>query len=1002
MIHWHVHSEYSLSDSIIMVPEYVAKVKEMGLKVATLADVGTMSGLVEFWKECKDQDIKPILGMEVLYPTDKTSNNRLVLYAKDRIGFDALVELHNNCDKIAGITKLTDKDLGHEGIPHLLALSSLSTSHFLISVLRGDPDWKYYDYLRGMFGGDFYIELQHNQIPQMQKIRVGLIEHGVNFIPVADAHYLDKYDRLAYDVATGILTNTPVDQKNVYSLPGQDHYLASEEEMLQWFSKDDLSWTDGIGEKIKYYDIGFENWQLPKVAVNSIEEKGKLDIELESYMFDRDDEDRRIYQNRLDYEFSVIVENGFLPYFKMLHGLSNHFDEQGWFRGWGRGSASGSLVSFLYGITKIDPIEWDLYFERFLNPDRISPPDIDLDFMPEHRQAAIEYMREHFGDVYQIGTFGTLGTREVIKSTARIMKRDSKLDRFVPNMAPVPTIKELLKTSEPFVEAARSEDIDFINVITKIEGLKRNRGIHAAGVVISDGGIPLHTVDKGKYRGYIVTGWDMYSLEDLKYTKFDILGVTNLETIHKVAGEVGIEIEDIKLDDQKTFELIKEGSTVGVFQWESDGYKQLIMKLRPDTFEELMDLNTLYRPGPIESGLTDDYIDRKHGKKPVMPIMPGVEFDRQQGLPLYQEDIMAIARDVAGFTLSEADLLRKAIGKKIKGLFEEIKVKFIEGCKQQGKVNPDQAEELWDKIEKFARYTWNKAHAVAYTLISWWTAYLSAHHPEHFFAELLNTAKSMDRRRVIFAECRKRGIKLDNPDVNRSAADFAVVDNAIVIGLRGIKGIGDKTLQKILESRNSNGSFHSLADLKQRTKINKKVVEGLERSGALRNITNYEPTLEEEKEVLGYNVAQRIIDGYWWARHSVTIGEIIDIHKITTKKGAPMAFLQIEFYNRIESLTVFPDMWSMIEPYVSKGKVGHFKGNNDRILVTMAEPEEYDVFKVYVSDPEGFISFCPSMQGKPNIYADGGYGISKVKLDEEMLMFIQKEFGIEKISINRD
>lgn len=992
MVHLHLHTEYSLLDSIIKIPDLVKKVKNMGQTACAITDHGSLGGFVEFYNECKKQEIKPIFGCE-FYHEKNGVNHHLVLLARNKVGFQNLINLNNAAiENFYKKPRINDQMLEQywEG---LIALSGCVQGYLQQTMLNGNPDWPWFQWMTEVFDGEFYVEVQDNGIREQQWLKNEVVKLGLQRVATVDAHYLNKNDAFAHRVSLGIMVNKKINGPKAFQFPGEGFYIKTEDEMQEVFDQRSIETSDLIASKVEEFDIGYEDWQLPRLELDVQEEYRHLEFELDDYLFTKGEEFQdqyaEEYQKRLQYEFSVIKDNGFLPYFKIISGLCQHIDAQGKFRGWGRGSASGSLVSFLYGITKIDPLEWGLYFERFLNPDRISPPDIDLDFMPEDRSVAIEYLQK-FGNIYQIGSYGTLGTKETIKSCARIMEVKTNLDQFVPAEAPVPTIAELIER-KAFKREAGQNDPQFVSTILKLEGLKRNMSVHAAGVVISDGKIPIRITRTGTNAGIISTTWDMYALEDLKYVKFDILGVKNLSVLDKVAKQTRVRIDNIPLDDEKTFELIRRCDTVGVFQWESEGFREVIRSLQPDQFSELLDLNTLYRPGCLESGLTDQYIRRKHGSEAVTPIHPKISIQGQQGLPLYQEDIMKMAQDLAGFTLAEADTLRKAIGKKIKSMFGPIQEKFVAGCKSNG-ITEQEAMDLWDKIEKFARYTWNKAHSVAYTLISWWTAYFSAHYPAHFFCEMLNNADSVDRRKVLFAECRRRGVKLRHPDINESDRYFKVVGGEILIGLNGIRYVGEKTLQSIFKAREEGELTKN--NIIERTKVNKRMFESLNNAGVFGEIQD----MEKEKEALGFNVDGRMIDKMRWSKYMVDLGEVIDIHKITTKRGDPMAFLKIEFVDRIQSVTVFPDAWSGLKDTLKVGSIGLFKADERGVLVRYCRPDEYQYFKVWIDKPEEFMSFCPSKIGEPNVFTDG-FGISAVTMTEQMLQFVESEFGLQKISI---
>lgn len=973
-----MHTEFSLLDSIIKIPDLVREVRLRGDDAVGIADHGSLGGWVELYTECRKAGIKPILGVEFYHSLteDSKENYHITLFARTRQGFDNIVKLNNlantNFYKKPRVTTAWLREHG-EGV---IALSGCVQGYLAQSVLAGGFDWSFYE---SMAFDRFYLEVQSTQVKEQYTIRKAFLATGLPVVATFDSHYLRREDADAHAVSLGIMTNKSIFDEKAFRFNSSEYWLKTEDEARGLFTEAELHASDEIASLVEEFDIGFQEWRLPEV---------KVDPERElKFLSERLGQSTDEYRERLDYEFGVIVQNGFLPYFRIVADLCQYFDQNGWFRGWGRGSVSGSLVAFLYGITKIDPIRWGLYFERFLNPERVTPPDIDLDFMPEHKEAAIEFLQQKFGKVYQIGNYGTLATREVIKSVSRIMEHKTSLHEYVPKQAPVPTVAELMDT-KVFAKEASLEPPSFMDAVLKLEGLKRNFSTHASGVVIGED-LPIRISQSGTNKGVAVTVWDMYSLEDLRYVKFDILGVTNLSVIDRVCRQIGLSVDDIPLQDGKTFDLICAGKTVGVFQWESDGYKSLIKSLHPDTFDELLDLNTLYRPGCLESGITKQYVDRKFGLEKVTQIHPKLDL-KSFGLPLYQEDIMNMARVLAGFTLAEADRLRKAIGKKIKGEFEPLQEMWKVGCSKNG-ITEQEAVSLWDKIEKFARYTWNKAHAVAYTLISWWTAFLSANHPAEFFCELLNSAEEADRRRALLSECRMRGVRVRRPDINESASGAVVLDGEILLGLSGIKFIGEKVLASIMEERGV--GYEGPEDVRNRTIANKRHIEFLNMAGAF----GVPGTLEQERESLGYNVDGRLIDRYWWSKYCSEIGEVLDVHQIVTKKGDPMCFLKVEYGDRTESITVFPRQYETYKQILVKGFVGLFKVKGDILQFVCAPAVER--LAVHVEKADEFLSFNPSMAGRPNVFS-GGVSISCISLDEQVLHFIEREFGIERLTVN--
>ncbi len=993
MIWLHTHTEYSLLDSILKIPQLVDRAVRSGMKAVGIADHGTLGGWVELYTECRKAGIKPIFGVEFYHSLTRESkeNYHMTLFARTREGFDNIILLNNLANgNFYKKPRVTTEMLQEHG-RGVIALSGCVQGYLSQSVLNGGFDVDFYDRMVKSFD-TFMLEVMESGVPAQKTIYEAFRKTGKPMVATLDSHYADRKDAFAHEVSLGVMTNHRLSDPKRFKFNSDQYYLKTRDDMLQLFPVETVDASDLLADIVEQFDIGNSEWDLPKLEIDEKRELSELHFKLGDYLAMKFDlvgastDTISEYEKRLDYEFKVIRDNGFLPYFKIVAGLCDYFDSQGLFRGWGRGSVSGSLVALLYGITKIDPIEWGLYFERFLNPDRITPPDIDLDFMPEHKSLAIEYLRDRYGEVYQIGNYGTLASREVIKSISRVMEYDTSLQDYVPKQAPVPTIAELLESNDTFREQASMEDPIFIDVLLKLEGLKRNFSTHASGVILASG-VPLREHKAGVNKGQSVTVWDMYALEDLKFIKFDILGVTNLRVIDRVCHQVRIKVKDIPIDDKDTFEFIQGGHTVGIFQWESDGYRKLIRDLHPDDFGELLDLNTLYRPGCLESGITQQYIDRKFGHEQVTQLHSKIRL-RTQGLPLYQEDIMSLARVLAGFTLSEADRLRKAIGKKIKGEFEPLRELWMAGCFTNGIVERE-ADDLWNKIEKFARYTWNKAHAVAYTLISWWTAYLSVHYPAEFLCELLNSADSVDRRRTILSECRIRKVGVLHPDIQRSTESAVVVDGKILLSLSGIKFVGEKTLQSII----SNRPYVDRDDCAKRSKANKRQVEYLVKAGAFGD----RPSLDDEREAIGYNISSRVIDQWWWGKYCRELGEIIDRHDIVTKKGDPMCFVKVEFDDHVGSVTVFPQQFQLYKDTLQKGRVGLFKTRGDGILQVFLEADAKHL-GVEVQDMEGFLSFHSEFTGRANVFFDGS-PISSIPMDDDMLRFIEQQFGIKRVLV---
>jgi len=978
----HVHTNYSLLDGLIRPKELMIKVKSLGRDSVACTDHGSVAGLVEFWKEARKADIKPLLGAE-FYHEKNNENCHLILLAKNREGYNNLIKLNNlSQSNIYKKPRINDDMIRSNG-KGLILLTACIQGYLAKSVINGNPDFDWFLNISKYVDHSF-LEIQNHGIAAEDIVCTEYLKFGYPVVATVDAHFLEKDHGRAHNVGLAISMNK---KEGEFKFNGTGYYICDENDIR--LPKDAIERTHEVANLVKNYDIGHDQWVLPKVSYVVDAEFAELEFRLDDYLFNKD-LDEKIYRDRLKYEFKIIHENGFLPYFKIVADICEFIDAQGKLRGWGRGSAAGSLVAFLYKITKIDPIKYGLFFERFLNPDRISPPDIDLDFQPEDRMLVIGYLQRKYGNVYQIGTYTTLGSKEVILSCSKAMGIHTRLAEFIPVEAPVPSISELVKKDSFWKQVKAEDNEEFIKICIILEGLPKNRSVHASGVVIDvTGEIPYYISKSGINAGLPITSYDMYSLDDIKFTKIDILGVNMLSIIDRACKAANIKVEDILLNDEKTFKSFNDGNNLGVFQFDGHFFTKIIKDLHPDTFDELVDLNTLGRPGCLESGQTEEYIDRKFGRKERKPIHPKLIDDGHQGLPLFQEQMMKISRDLAGFTMSEADTLRKAIGKKQKDLMDSLMIKFLDGCENNGVLRKD-AQDIWDVIEKSARYTWNLSHAVAYTLISYWTMYLSANYPAEFFCELINGADDHTRRRVLLSECFRRKIPVKHALINVAQENPVAVNGEIILGLSGIKFVGESAILAILKARVM-GNFLSSNDLKNRTRINSRSLNYLLKAGAFPN--EYIPTRDDELESIGYSISGRAIDqGH--LKYIEEIGEIIEVKNTTTKKGKPMSFLTVEFHDNIRSVVVFSNFYEQYKDLFKKGAVFGFILDGD-VMQGVYNP--YDLDKLYVEIPsdkvDEFLSFYGSCKSLPNIKS-AGYDVASIKLTEELISFIEKEFGI--------
>jgi DNA polymerase-3 subunit alpha len=1005
----HLHGAHSLLDGLIKPVPLMEKCKTLGRDAVALTDHGSLGGLVEFHKAANKAGIKPLLGCEFYHDRGDQVNYHLILIARNREGYRNLVRLNNLAQgNIYKKPRITDEMIRSHG-SGLVLLTACVQGYLASTAIRGVPDWQWFKAAQGWVDAA-YLEVQNHGISDEELVRDAFIYSGLPCVGTVDAHYLNAQDGGAHEVGLAVSMNKMAGE---FKFPGSGYHVRDESEIK--LPPMVLDATADVAATVEVYDLGYDTWQLPEVDLDPGHELAELEFRLNDYLVSsfgfeavQYDPDGTIlsYLERLTYEFKVIRDNGFLPYFKIVAEICRFVDEDlKSLRGWGRGSAAGSLVAMLMGITKIDPIRWGLYFERFLNPDRISPPDIDLDFKPEDRQPVLEFMRNRWGRVYQIGTYTTLGPRETILSCSRAMGVQTSLADFVPVEAPVPPISELMGREAFAKRVAVEGNEDFVAVCMSLEGLPRNPSAHASGVVIDVADeVPVRISKSGANAGIPVTAYDMYSLEDLMLTKIDVLGVNALSIIDRACRAVGVRVDDFPLGDARTFEAFNSGSTLGVFQFETHSFAKLIRDLHPDSFEELVDLNTLGRPGCLESGMTEEYMDRKFGRRERLPIHPKLADSLgHQGLPLFQEQMMLIARELAGFTMAEADILRKAIGKKQKDLFESIHVKFVEGCGTTSGVPIEEAEGVWATLEKSARYTWNLSHAVAYTLVSYWTMYLSANYPVEWFCELLNGAAagndSSVRRRALLSECRRRGVPVSRPNANLSGREYTVSGGTVMLGLSGIKYVGEKAVEHILAARGSGKPFMGSEDLKNRCgakNVNSRAVTYLLKAGCFPD--EYEPSRDDEMEALGYSVSGRAID-QGFLRFVEGAGEVLDVKAITSKKGDPMCFASVDFHDEIRSVVVFPRQYSEYREVLVRGAVLGFSTRaGEDILEGLFDPCNLDelIMEIPERKADEFLSFYPSCAGLPTVRA-AGYDLASVPLTPQMVEFTAAEFGVEKM-----
>lgn len=884
-VHLHNHTEYSLLDGAQQINDLVRRAKDLDMAAVAMTDHGNLHGAVEFYLKSIERELKPIIGCEMyLAPGsrfDKTPGPpgskpyfHLVLLAENVAGFRNLMKL-SSIGFLEGYyyRPRVDRKVLEQHAEGLIALTACMSGEIPLALRRDEVERarEALASYREIFGGDnVYLEIQDHGIDGQRKINEYAValarETGVGLVATNDCHYLRREDHGAHDVLICIGTGKKVNEpgRMQYS---HEHYFKSEEEMRALFDwiPEALDNSVAIAERCSVR-IDTSQHHVPDFPVpqgETIEaffrrtaregfnerrrtwEKRAAEGRLRHPLSD--------YEARFERELEMIVKMGFPGYFLIVWDFIRHAREVGIPVGPGRGSAAGSLVAYSLSITDIDPLEYDLLFERFLNPERVSLPDIDVDFCYRRRGEVIEYVTQKYGrdNVAQIVTFGTLAAKAAIKDAGRVLDvpfaEADKLAKLVPEeigvkladaIKAVPKLQEI-KDQDPVLGRV-------LDAALKLEGLSRHSSVHAAGVVITPKPVTEYApvLRTGKNTEEIVTQWAKDEVEKVGLLKMDFLGLKTLtlitDTLDAIRGE-GKEppdLDHLPLDDPQTFELFARGDTSGVFQFESSGMRDILRRLHPEKFEDLIALNALYRPGPIQGGMIDDFIQRRHGRVKVSYLHPLLEqvLRETYGVIVYQEQVMQIASIMGGYTLGGADLLRRAMGKKNAEEMAKHSAIFVKGA-QGRNVGKDDAQHIFDLMEKFAGYGFNKSHSAAYALVAYHTGYLKAHYPVHFMAALLTSEMTNTDKLVEYlGECRAMGIEIKGPDVHRSRRLFSVEGNAVRFGLEAVKGIGEGAVDSILEARERVGRFSSLDHLLRevdRKAVNRRVVEALAKSGGL-------------------------------------------------------------------------------------------------------------------------------------------------------------------------
>ncbi len=879
-VHLHLHTSYSLLDSSIRHSALFEKAVEFGMPAVAMTDHGNMFGAVEFYNSALKHGVKPIIGCEVYVAPnsrlDKSSKDglrdasyHLILLSENETGYKNLLKLITK-GYLEGFyyKPRIDKELLSKYSEGLIALSSCIRGEVAHNVNRENVPRaikvaKQYSEIMGK--NNFYLELQNHQLENQDRINKEIIgigkKLGLPVVATNNCHYIDRKDFRAHEILLCLQTGKTISDPYRMQYPKDEFYFKSPQEMIALFKEtpEAIENTLKIAERCEL-KLEFDKLNLPDYPVPE-------SYTLETYLKERSNEglikrfgdlekrkisfDRNVYEERLGRELGIIKKMGYPGYFLIVWDFIQHAKQNGIPVGPGRGSAAGSLVAYALEITDIDPMQYDLLFERFLNPERVSMPDIDIDFCMDGRDEVIKYVTEKYGgnqNVTQIITFGSMNAKGVIRDVGRVLDitygEVDKLAKLVPNKLNI-SLKDAFK-EEPQFDKLRKEIpyvAELLDIATNLEGLQRHCSTHAAGVVISSKSLtefcPLYKASNDE----VVTQYAMGSVEKLGLLKMDFLGLRTLTVINnalkmiKQSKNIDLDIGAIPLNDTATYQLLSDAKTLGVFQLESSGMRDLLKKLKPDCFEDIIALLAMYRPGPLESGMVDDYVKRKHGTMEEKYDLPQLEsiLKETHGVILYQEQVMKIASVLAGFSLGDADLLRRAIGKKKPEEMAAQREKFLRGS-QVKKINEKKSEKVFNLMEKFAGYGFNKSHSAAYAQVSYQTAYLKTHYPLEFFGALITSdMDNTDKVLRYIHNCREMNITVQPPDVNLSQREFSVCENVLVFGLGAIKNVGSKAIDNIIEAREKVKKFKSLGELCECVDMqlaNKRVFESLIKSGA--------------------------------------------------------------------------------------------------------------------------------------------------------------------------
>ena len=927
--HLHLHTSYSLLDGAIKIPELMRKTNDYGMNAVAMTDHGNLFGAVELVSEARKAGINGIVGCEAYLAPESRFDKKviegfekayhIVLLAQDERGYKNLCKLisYANTEGFYYRPRI-DKELLRKYNEGLIATSACLAGEIPSFIGKGRLDvakQRLEEYLDIFDDGRFYLEVQQNGIPLQDTVNRQLVEfardYNVKLVGTGDCHYLNKEDAKAHDVLLCIQTGAHVTDPKRFKFDSDELYYKPPEQMREELAAfpGAADSTVEIAERCNFRfqtTHVFPNYKVPEgISLDDEMERQaregletRLQFMRENYP-DWTQEREQTYLDRFVVEMEIIRSMQFAGYFLIVSDFIVWAKEQGIPVGPGRGSAAGSIVAFAMFITDIDPLRYNLLFERFLNPERVSMPDIDVDFCQDRRDEVIEYVTEKYGgpmNVAQIITFGQMKARAVLRDVGRAMgiplSDVDKLAKMIPAELKM-TIPKAMEQDSRFEEWGR-KDPQIKQLLTygaALEGLSRHAGVHAAGVVIADKPLdeylPLYRSSKGD----ITTAFEMNAVEQIGLIKFDFLGLKTLSIIHYCLQLIEknhglkVDLEKIDMQDKKAFDLLQAGKTAAVFQLESEGMRDILRKMKPDKFEDVIAILALYRPGPIQGGMVDEFINRKHGKVPVTYQVPELEeiLSETYGVILYQEQVMQISRTLAGYSLGQADLLRRAMGKKKAEVMEVEKQRFLEGAREL-KYEAKVAEEIFDLMAKFAEYGFNKSHSAAYALISYQTAWLKAHYTKEFMAAVLSyEVNNTDKIVAYTTDCRDLGIPILPPSVNYSELKFTTEGGSVRFGMSGVKGLGEGAIEEVVNARDAEGRFRDVFELCERVdtrKLNRKGLESLVKSGGL----DIDPDKPERSQI--FSAIDQALDQSSRARKDKEAGQFSMFGALTEANAA--------------------------------------------------------------------------------------------------------------------